>query len=83
MRKILAAVMAAGVAVAVAQDDPFLKGEALQAEVLKSCAEGCITFSREEAADFQAGLDKLIAAKQREAFEAGARWQAQACASLI
>lgn len=78
---IAAAIVAAGSV--IANDDPFLKGDALQAEIAKSCADGCVTFSRQEAEAFQVQLDKLLVKKQKEAFEAGARWQAQACASLV
>lgn len=69
---------------AIAQDeDPFLKGDALQAEILKSCADGCVTFNRQEADTFQGQLESLIARKQAEAFQAGIQAQKAACASLI
>lgn len=64
-------------------EDPFLKGDALQAEIAKSCADGCITFSREEAAEFERQLQAVLAAKQRDAFDSGVRHQRQACASLV
>lgn len=85
MRAILVAVVAGCLAVsAVSQDeDPFLKGDALQAEIAKSCQDGCITFSREEAAEFERQLQAVLAAKQRDAFDSGVRHQRQACASLV
>lgn len=64
MRFILALILLLSVTTAVAQDDPFLAGDALQAEIAKSCAEGCVTFSREHAAEFEAQLKATIA--QRE-----------------
>jgi hypothetical protein len=64
-------------------EDEFLKGEALQAEIAKSCANGCITFNHEEAAAFQDALERLLAQKQKEAYQAGQRNQKAACASLI
>lgn len=82
MRYILCAALLCATSV-IAQDDPFLKGEELQAAIAKSCSDGCVTFNREEAEAFQAQLELLLAAKQKEAFEAGKRFQAQACASLI
>jgi hypothetical protein len=81
-RLFVAACLAAGVAVAVAQD-AFLKGDELAAEIAKSCKEGCITFSHEEAEVFQRELDKLIGQKQKEAFAAGMAAQKAACRSLI
>jgi hypothetical protein len=70
------------VAPALAQtqsDDGFLKGEALQAEVDKSCGDGCITFNRDEAAKFKEAMKELV----DEAFQAGQRQQKAACRSLI
>jgi hypothetical protein len=84
MRKLCAAIAAACfVTSAITQDDPFLKGEELQAEIRKSCAEGCVTFNREEAADFEARLQMLVAGKQAEAYQMGVQAQKAACASLI
>jgi hypothetical protein len=82
MRKsLIAAFMVAGVA--VAQDDPFKSGEALQAEIAKDCAEGCVVFSRQQASEFERQLGEILTSKQAEAFEAGVRFQKSACASLI
>lgn len=67
----------------ISQDDPFLMGAALQAEIEKSCAEGCVTFSRQEAADFEQRLARILAQRMQEAFQAGVQHQRQACASLI
>jgi hypothetical protein len=81
-RIFVAAILAAGVAVAVAQD-AFLKGDDLAAEIAKSCADGCITFNHEEAENFKQQLDMLIGQKQKEAFAAGMAAQKAACRSLI
>lgn len=77
---VLAAVLAAAPAVA---QDPFLSGEALQAEIAKNCADGCVMFSREQAAEFEDRLGMVITNKMREAFAAGVAHQKQSCASLI
>jgi hypothetical protein len=78
---LIAAALAAGVA--VANDDPFKSGEALQAEIAKDCAEGCVVFSRQQASEFERQLGEILTSKQAEAFEAGVQYQKQACASLI
>jgi hypothetical protein len=82
-RYILAATLAVSVAVAVAQDDPFKQGDALAAQVARECADGCIVFSRERAAEFEEHLGKLIGKRELEAYKAGMEYQKQACASLI
>lgn len=78
---LLAALVVASVA--VAQDDPFVKGEALQDVIRKNCTDGCVTFSREEAAKFEEALQKLLDRKMQEAFQNGVQFQRQACASLV
>lgn len=83
MRKYLFAALLVA-SVAVAQDeDPFLKGPVLQAEIAKSCSEGCVTFNRQEAEKFQEQMEALIARRQKEAFLAGIESQKKACRSLI
>lgn len=82
MRTLLVAALLAAGSV-VAQDDPFLKGDELKAAIERDCADGCITFNRQEAQEFQEQLDRLIAIRQKEAFAAGMKSQAQACRSLI
>lgn len=79
------AIIAAGLAAsfATSAQDPFLAGEALQAEIVKSCAEGCVTFSREQAAAFEERIGMVIARKMQEAFAAGIAHQRASCASLI
>jgi hypothetical protein len=81
-RLFVAAFLAAGVAVAVAQD-AFLKGDELAAEIAKSCADGCVTFSREEADLFQQQIEAFVQQKAQEAYELGKRDARQRCASLI
>jgi hypothetical protein len=68
--------------VAVAQDS-FLKGDELKAEIAKSCADGCVTFSREEADLFQQQIEAFVQQKAQEAYELGKRDARQRCASLI
>jgi hypothetical protein len=80
---VLATIVACVATTTVAQEDAFLKGDALQAVIAKDCAEGCITFNREEAEQFEAAMQALVMKAQRAAFEAGVRHQQQACASLI
>ncbi len=67
----------------VAQDTPYLMGEELKAAVERDCAEGCITFNRDEAKTLQDQLEALIARREKAAFEAGVSYQKQACRSLI
>jgi hypothetical protein len=71
----------------VLAQDSFLKGDALQAEIAKSCADGCVTFNREEAEAFQEAMDKIIqkalAQKEQEGFERGRQDARQRCPSLI
>jgi hypothetical protein len=82
-RYFIAATLAVSVAVAVAQDDPFKQGDDLKTQVAKECADGCIVFSRERAAEFEERLGKLIGKRELEAYKAGMEYQKQACASLI
>lgn len=64
-------------------DDPFLSGEALSAQVAAKCAQGCVVFNREEAAEMERQVNAILARRQQEAFKAGVQYQAQACRSLI
>jgi hypothetical protein len=82
LRYILAASIAVSAAVS-AQDDPFKQGDSLKAQIEADCAEGCIVFSRERAAEFEDHLGKLIGKRELEAYKAGMQYQKQACASLI
>jgi hypothetical protein len=83
MRLPLLAALAACAALPVSSQDNFLQGEALQAEVAKSCGEGCITFSREEAKVFEMQLQDILMRKTQEAFKAGVEFQKQACPALV
>lgn len=74
MRSLIAATLAAGLAVAVAQD-VFLQGDALLREVEANCAEGCVVFNREEAAQLETAINALSA----QAFEQGKAIGAQRC----
>jgi len=78
---IIAAALAA--VPAIAQDDPYKTGEDLQSVVKAKCANGCIVFSREEAAELEQTLNRVLSQKQQEAFKAGVQYQSQSCASLI
>jgi hypothetical protein len=80
-RLLLAACLVAGVA--IANDDPFLKGEALKADISRKCAEGCVAFTREDAATFRADFEEIVKRARTEAFQAGMAAQKQACRSLI
>jgi hypothetical protein len=80
-RVLLAACLAA--TVAIAQEDPFLKGDALRENVATKCADGCVTWTREEAAQFEKELDMIVKRIKAEAFQAGMEAQKQACRSLI
>lgn len=82
MKSFFAALVAASFAVS-AQDDPFLKDGELKTAVEARCADGCVIFSREDAERFQEALDELMAKKQKEAYQAGVKYQAQACRSLL
>lgn len=66
---VIAAVLCAA-CFSVSSQDQFLMGAQLQAEIDKSCAEGCITFNRTEAQTFMDRLQMIL-------------MQKQACASLI
>lgn len=83
MRYALALILLLTVATTVAQDDPFLTGDALAAEIAKSCTEGCVTFSHEQSAAFEQQLNAMIHRREQAAFEAGQRSQKASCASLI
>lgn len=63
--------------------DPYKSGVDLIAEVEQKCAEGCIVFNREEAANLEEQLNDLLGRKQEEAFKAGIQYQQAACASLV
>jgi hypothetical protein len=81
MRFVVAlAILLAG---SVLAQDSFLKGDALQAEIAKSCADGCVTFNREEADLFQQQIEAFVQQKAQEAYELGKRDARQRCASLI
>jgi hypothetical protein len=80
-RVLLAACLAASVA--VANDDPFLKGDELKADIAKKCGDGCVTWSRVDAAAFEEELDMIVKRVRSEAFQAGMAAQKQACRSLI
>lgn len=80
----LVAVAVLSTSLAVAQDaDPFLKGDELQAAIKRDCAEGCVTFNRQEAEEFREAIKAEVARHRQEAFEAGMSAQKQACRSLI
>ena len=49
----------------------YLKGEALQAEVQKLCADGCIVFNASEIAQLQANIEAHVRAQMEAAYAAG------------
>jgi hypothetical protein len=74
--------LAAGVATAD-DESPFLKGEALSAEIARNCADGCVVLSPAEAAALQEGVAALIARKQQEAFDAGRKHEYSSCRNRL
>ena len=84
MRPFILCVVLACIAVPVViAQDPFTTGDDLQATVARECAEGCIVFSRQRAADFEQQLELILTARMQQAYDAGVRAQKVACASLI
>lgn len=83
MRKLICAALLCAAVSVIAQDDAFLKGEELKATIERDCKEGCVTFNREEAEVFQEQIERILAQREKAAFEAGVQYQKQACASLI
>jgi hypothetical protein len=83
MRLPLLAALAVCAALPVSSQDHFLTGDALQAEITKSCGEGCVTFSRKEAEAFNEQLQDILMRKQQEAFKEGVEFQKQACPALV
>lgn len=79
----LALIGLALLALTVAADTPFLAGADLQAEIASKCADGCITFSQEEAAAYEKGIGELIEQRLKEAFQAGQADAKGQCISLI
>ena len=82
MRPLVAVVLLA-TTVAVAQDDPFIKGPELAAEIAKSCKDGCVTFSHEESEVFKAEMDRLLGEARKRGFADGVQAQKAACRSLL
>lgn len=82
MRPLVAAALLA-TTLAVAQDDPFLKGDELKAAMERKCADGCVMFSREDAAAFEGQMEKILSRIRAEAFAEGVQSQKAACRSLI
>lgn len=71
MRKLLiAAVLAVGPAVAQ-QEDPFLTGDALQAEIAKSCADGCLVLNRQEAQNLTRNVASVVGEREKAAYKQG------------
>lgn len=77
---LLAVLFAASV---LAQDSPFLKDEALTAEVAANCAQGCIVFSPEKAAAFVAEVNAELDRRTQAAFEEGKRLGNLSCRNAI
>jgi hypothetical protein len=82
MRYLLAATLLAA-SLAIAQDDPYHSGEDLQAAIASKCSEGCIVFSRKEASELGKQLGDILTNREKEAFQRGVKYQAQACRSLL
>ena len=69
MKRFLAA-LALCCASVVAQDDPFLTGDALL-EDIKRCADGCIVMTREEAAALMQQVQAVVDQRTQQAYQAG------------
>lgn len=80
-RFLIAAIFAAGTA--TADESLFPKGAELAAQVAKDCAEGCMVLNREQADAMSAELNKIIARKMNEAYQAGKAADAASCKNRI
>ena len=68
---------------AVKAASPYLTGEALQADIAAKCTAGCVTFSQEEAAAYERGMEAMIQRREADAFMRGQADARERCASLI
>lgn len=71
MRAIVLAACACAVIPAAIAQDPFLTGEALQAEIARNCEEGCIVLSREEAKQLTRNVAGIVAEREAAAYRQG------------
>jgi hypothetical protein len=80
-RAVFAILLAAG----VVRADPaqYLQGDALQAEVSKSCAGGCIVFAPAEIEAIQAQFNAELQRRTKAAFEAGMKQGNLSCRNAI
>lgn len=82
MRKLLlAALIAAGSA--MAEDSPFLKGEAMAAEVAKNCADGCVVLSPAEAEALTLSIQEMVDEREQRAYDAGRKHEYESCRNRI
>jgi hypothetical protein len=80
-RALIAALIAAGSA--VADESPFLTGEALQAEIARNCAEGCVVLSPAEAAALTLSVQAMVNEREQKAFEAGFAKGNKSCRNAV
>jgi hypothetical protein len=80
-RALIAALIAAGSA--VADESPFLTGEALQAEVARNCADGCVVLSPTEAAALTLSIQAMVQEREQRAFEAGRKHEHASCRNRL
>ncbi len=71
MRVALVAAIAAVLAPSAIAQDPFLKGDALAADMARNCADGCVTLNREEAANLSRALSNMVEQARQEGYQAG------------
>jgi hypothetical protein len=80
-RLLIAAALAAGPA--MADESPFLAGEALQAEVARNCSEGCVVLNPAEAANLTQSIQAMVNERTQKAFEAGFAQGSKSCRNAI
>lgn len=69
MRRLIVALLAAGAAMAVAQDS-FLSGDALRKDI-ERCAAGCVVFDRQEAAALEMAIEQIAVNAYRKGLAEG------------
>jgi hypothetical protein len=71
MKRIIAALAAAGFATFAVAQSAYMKGDDLQAEIKRVCDEGCIVFSPAEVEALQLAIVRQMAADLERAYQAG------------
>ncbi|HYF34562.1 MAG TPA: hypothetical protein VD994_04670 [Prosthecobacter sp.] len=68
---------------AFAQDSPFLKGEALDAEAKRNCEDGCVLLNPTEAAALMMQVEAMVRQREQAAFAAGVDQANKSCRNRI